>query len=253
MCTKRDTPAARAAASIAPVPSTWTAANVCGPCSTMMPTRWTIASAPRASRSRAVRSPRCPGRGSTPCWGRKRVRPGSRVRARTWCPRRTSVAAMCRPTNPVPPVSATSMECRPLERQGRAAGSAAGSGRRAAALVQEHQRPASPHDGRERVVDRRVNYRPGEVRKALDGLLRGQLLLVGARGAEGIVDLRGPEDPGGHGYLLAAQPVRVAGAVPALVVSRRSEEHTSELQSQFHLVCRLLLEKKKKKRKRTIE
>src|SRR5689334_23592252 len=30
---------------------------------------------------------------------------------------------------------------------------------------------------------------------------------------------------------------------------RRSEEHTSELQSQFHLVCRLLLEKKKKKKK----
>src|SRR5689334_24295002 len=29
-------------------------------------------------------------------------------------------------------------------------------------------------------------------------------------------------------------------------VSERSEEHTSELQSQFHLVCRLLLEKKKK-------
>src|SRR5438309_8691511 len=28
----------------------------------------------------------------------------------------------------------------------------------------------------------------------------------------------------------------------------RSEEHTSELQSQFHLVCRLLLEKKKKGR-----
>src|SRR5689334_23746571 len=26
----------------------------------------------------------------------------------------------------------------------------------------------------------------------------------------------------------------------------RSEEHTSELQSQFHLVCRLLLEKKNK-------
>src|SRR5689334_24883954 len=30
----------------------------------------------------------------------------------------------------------------------------------------------------------------------------------------------------------------------------RSEEHTSELQSQFHLVCRLLLEKKKKTRKK---
>src|SRR5438309_6471036 len=28
-------------------------------------------------------------------------------------------------------------------------------------------------------------------------------------------------------------------------IEGRSEEHTSELQSQFHLVCRLLLEKKK--------
>src|SRR2546427_5506319 len=32
----------------------------------------------------------------------------------------------------------------------------------------------------------------------------------------------------------------------------RSEEHTSELQSQSNLVCRLLLEKKKKKYKYTI-
>src|SRR2546422_7360078 len=31
---------------------------------------------------------------------------------------------------------------------------------------------------------------------------------------------------------------------------RRSEEHTSELQSRLHLVCRLLLEKKKKKTSR---
>src|SRR5689334_24182625 len=29
-------------------------------------------------------------------------------------------------------------------------------------------------------------------------------------------------------------------------ITERSEEHTSELQSQFHLVCRLLLEKKKR-------
>src|SRR2546427_7678905 len=32
----------------------------------------------------------------------------------------------------------------------------------------------------------------------------------------------------------------------------RSEEHTSELQSQSNLVCRLLLEKKKKKRQTTV-
>src|SRR5438309_5846516 len=37
---------------------------------------------------------------------------------------------------------------------------------------------------------------------------------------------------------------------PAGMVNTRSEEHTSELQSQFHLVCRLLLEKKKKKKKK---
>src|SRR2546422_7053748 len=34
-------------------------------------------------------------------------------------------------------------------------------------------------------------------------------------------------------------------------ILRRSEEHTSELQSRLHLVCRLLLEKKKKKYKQT--
>src|SRR5690625_7450696 len=41
-----------------------------------------------------------------------------------------------------------------------------------------------------------------------------------------------------------------ASAIGALVaereIARRSEEHTSELQSRGHLVCRLLLEKKKK-------
>src|SRR5256885_3978318 len=34
---------------------------------------------------------------------------------------------------------------------------------------------------------------------------------------------------------------------PASAASRRSEEHTSELQSPCNLVCRLLLEKKKKR------
>src|SRR5438309_3385457 len=35
------------------------------------------------------------------------------------------------------------------------------------------------------------------------------------------------------------------GLPPGDIAEVRSEEHTSELQSQFHLVCRLLLEKKK--------
>src|SRR5690606_39728731 len=39
---------------------------------------------------------------------------------------------------------------------------------------------------------------------------------------------------------------RLAGAAAGEVARIRSEEHTSELQSRENLVCRLLLEKKKK-------
>src|SRR2546429_4646324 len=38
----------------------------------------------------------------------------------------------------------------------------------------------------------------------------------------------------------------VMGSWKIIATSLRSEEHTSELQSRLHLVCRLLLEKKKK-------
>src|SRR2546421_6311629 len=42
-------------------------------------------------------------------------------------------------------------------------------------------------------------------------------------------------------------------AIPADIEHlRRSEEHTSELQSRSDLVCRLLLEKKKKKKNRDL-
>src|SRR5258708_35272525 len=40
---------------------------------------------------------------------------------------------------------------------------------------------------------------------------------------------------------------------PEVTNMRRSEEHTSELQSPDHLVCRLLLEKKKKQQKSLLE
>src|SRR5690554_2637853 len=39
-------------------------------------------------------------------------------------------------------------------------------------------------------------------------------------------------------------------ALKRYALTNRSEEHTSELQSRPHLVCRLLLEKKKKRKKR---
>src|SRR2546429_4024941 len=38
----------------------------------------------------------------------------------------------------------------------------------------------------------------------------------------------------------------------AIDLFQRSEEHTSELQSRLHLVCRLLLEKKKKRTNRKL-
>src|SRR2546427_4153360 len=44
---------------------------------------------------------------------------------------------------------------------------------------------------------------------------------------------------------------RGAAVLPRGLLQRRSEEHTSELQSQSNLVCRLLLEKKKKKNETT--
>src|SRR5207237_7537567 len=48
---------------------------------------------------------------------------------------------------------------------------------------------------------------------------------------------------------LRAPPRRARTASAADGRARRSEEHTSELQSHLNLVCRLLLEKKKKNEK----
>src|SRR2546422_6854508 len=54
-----------------------------------------------------------------------------------------------------------------------------------------------------------------------------------------------PAQPDAFGAELPGAP-RVGRGVG---VGARSEEHTSELQSRLHLVCRLLLEKKKKRNK----
>src|SRR2546422_2102379 len=46
---------------------------------------------------------------------------------------------------------------------------------------------------------------------------------------------------------LSTNSIIVKSGAKDFVPYQRSEEHTSELQSRLHLVCRLLLEKKKKK------
>src|SRR5258708_26822973 len=77
------------------------------------------------------------------------------------------------------------------------------------------------------------------------GLLAAAFLLAGASKLF-IPQEKLAKAPGG-GWVLDFS----AGFVKALgAVEVRSEEHTSELQSPDHLVCRLLLEKKKNKRKR---
>src|SRR5439155_9811375 len=45
--------------------------------------------------------------------------------------------------------------------------------------------------------------------------------------------------------IVVTHPAHVPAAAVLVLDDRRSEEHTSELQSRGHLVCRLLLEKKK--------
>src|SRR3712207_8335698 len=62
---------------------------------------------------------------------------------------------------------------------------------------------------------------------------------------DGPVDLRRRRSPANRRPLQDAHRSGRAGA-------RRSEEHTSELQSRQYLVCRLLLEKKKKKKLTTL-
>src|SRR2546422_8263630 len=79
-------------------------------------------------------------------------------------------------------------------------------------------------------------FRSSEARRAPAASGRGVLRSV-RRG-------RGPQQ--GSGALSAGAIRGRAGAAHPARRGDRSEEHTSELQSRLHLVCRLLLEKKKK-------
>src|SRR5690348_9069343 len=80
-------------------------------------------------------------------------------------------------------------------------------------------------------------------RRSFDVILL-DIWLPGMDGLETLEKIREAEDApeiiiiSGHGT--------IETAVRATKLGARSEEHTSELQSPVHLVCRLLLEKKKK-------
>src|SRR5699024_12517605 len=76
-------------------------------------------------------------------------------------------------------------------------------------------------------LERRAGLRHAQVQRVV--ALRGELT-VGLHHDDGVVVLDGDLD-----------------VAEAVLLEQRSEEHTSELQSRFDLVCRLLLEKKKKR------
>src|SRR3989449_3713950 len=59
-----------------------------------------------------------------------------------------------------------------------------------------------------------------------------------------------PSKRGKQAHTTSLRGLTSAPIVPLPTRARRSEEHTSELQSRLHLVCRLLLEKKKKNKTR---
>src|SRR2546425_10308916 len=56
-----------------------------------------------------------------------------------------------------------------------------------------------------------------------------------------------PMPPAARRAVVVPERMSTAENISGSMKSRRSEEHTSELQSLAYLVCRLLLEKKKKK------
>src|SRR5690348_17601098 len=99
-----------------------------------------------------------------------------------------------------------------------------------------------------------IQIEPGTYAEAIHVSVRG-LVLVGQRGRdEGGVVIENPGgqdngitvDQGSDGFVLLNVTVRGFGE-NGVLLRGRSEEHTSELQSPVHLVCRLLLEKKKTK------
>src|SRR3989442_4340704 len=93
------------------------------------------------------------------------------------------------------------------------------------------------------------------VGRGLGGRIQEDTLVVHDPGAAHVLR-RLEESNHGHGLLrehFGPLPLGVANKIPPLAAKKltfglwRSEEHTSELQSRPHLVCRLLLEKKKQR------
>src|SRR5690242_20825143 len=82
------------------------------------------------------------------------------------------------------------------------------------------------------------------------GVLRVAVVGGGCSGLQYKMDLQ--DGPANRDILVETAGVRVVVDPKSALYVTRSEEHTSELQSHVNLVCRLLLEKKKKKQQKNI-
>src|SRR5438445_6506219 len=97
------------------------------------------------------------------------------------------------------------------------------------------------------LLDLRAQYQSirAEVMAALEAVCDEQAFILGARVADLEKDIQK--------YVGVSQAVGVASGTDAILLALMAcgvgaGEHTSELQSRQYLVCRLLLEKKKKKK-----
>src|SRR3989449_7654357 len=85
------------------------------------------------------------------------------------------------------------------------------------------------------------------VAQALETVPGAHVAETGSFGGQTSLFMRGGESDYTK-ILIDGVPLNQAGGFIDLAHLTRSEEHTSELQSRLHLVCRLLLEKKKKRK-----
>src|SRR5205085_9470475 len=101
-----------------------------------------------------------------------------------------------------------------------------------------------------------IRHPPGSTLFPYTTLFRSVLASIYSKGRDGCyaasrgrdsANLRPCSQAGCIGSLLMRRPVaaKMAFVTAGATAAVRSEEHTSELQSQSNLVCRLLLEKKK--------
>src|SRR5207253_3952297 len=102
--------------------------------------------------------------------------------------------------------------------------------------------PSAPHRALHSFPTRRSSDLPGKSSPSY--VASPSPTRTKARCASGARSPEAPTDP--CEGMRGTTPPLMSSASVSIRISRRSEEHTSELQSRGHLVCRLLLEKKKK-------